>query len=585
MPGRNALVAAAAVISATKIRRPDKPGSKDQTWQREVWKLYDEVGELHFGLRWKAQACSRLNLVAAHAGHEPQPIVLSDEPEVQNPPDDVTAISVAESFAKGAEGQSHLLKTGALHIDAIGESYIVVYAADGCAKAFAPTDVKVQQGKWICGGKELSDDDLIMHARVPHPSDSERVDSAVRSALPVLKELYGLNQQLLNAIDSRLAGAGLLVVPQSISPTKNPPTDQDASTTPENAGEDDPFLVALIEAMMTPIQDRESAAAVVPLVVRVPDDATGKIQHIVFAQAFDPELRSLRDESIRRAALQLDMPPEIMLGTGDVNHWGQWAIDENAIKFHVIPTAQVLVDTIVEEYYRPALTEAGVQDPDRYTLFIDASELEQRADKSANAVEAYDRAEVNGAALRRELGLSEDDAPDDIERERIVKLKHDLAGTGAAAPPGGNDPGVEQTREAPQMALEPVTELFSAEPEPEPEIPPSISPEARMHSLMDAAHVSVHRALELAGKRHVSQDRSRRAQLTEPLHRAHMQFPVTGDRLDFLLEGAWSGLSQVASECLVHAVDAYTRELLLAGVEHERELLAGVFTQAGCDAA
>lgn len=586
---RSAIVAAAAQIVGLKIKRPEI-GKKDTDWQAEIWTLYDQVGELHFLLRWKAQACSRLKLVAAHSGDSPEPIVLSDDPTAPSAVDDIRAVDVAEQFAGGSHERSKMLRAGAVHIDAIGESYLVVYANDGKVKVFPPTDIKVQAGSgiWSAGGQDLTDDDLIMHPRVPHPSDVSRVDSPYKSALPVLRELHGLNQQLLGAIDSRLAGAGLLVVPQSISPPKKPPNPDDASTTPEGDAEQDPFLVALIEAMMTPIADRESAAAVVPLVVRVPDDATGKINHIIFAQPFDPELRALRDEAIRRLSLEGDAPPEILLGTGDVNHWGQWSIDESAIKFHVVPTAQVLVDTIVEDWYRPALKQVGVVNADAYTLHIDAAELEQRVDKSGNALNLYDRAEISADALRRETGLSDEDAPDDAERKRIVDLHHSLT-VRETVPPGDGNPADAVPTPTPLGTDDaPVDQTRALPDPPDATTPPSASaaalaPEARMHSTVNAAHVAVLRALELAGKRYVNQDRSLRGQQIDvPDHKVHTIYAIDPARHDFLLKGSWAALATVASPCQVRAVDKYTRELLSNGVEHDRGHLAAVFAQAGC---
>ena len=62
-------------------------------------------------------------------------------------------------------------------------------------------------------------------------------------------------------VDSRLAGAGILLVPTSATRGF-----KEAAGLPENS-EQDPFTEALMDAMITPITDRSSAAAVVPLLV------------------------------------------------------------------------------------------------------------------------------------------------------------------------------------------------------------------------------------------------------------------------------------------------------------------------------
>src|SRR5690606_14077388 len=105
--------------------------------------------------------------------------------------------------------------------------------------------------------------------------------------------------------------------------------------------EDDPFTDALIEAMLTPISDRSSAAAQVPLVVTVPSDGdrpvSDMMHHMSFDTPLDTSLQPLRDEAIRRLALGQDAPPELLLGTGGMNHWGAWLVREDVVTTHLEP--------------------------------------------------------------------------------------------------------------------------------------------------------------------------------------------------------------------------------------------------------
>src|SRR3546814_9449478 len=86
-----------------------------------------------------------------------------------------------------------------------------------------------------------------------------------------------------------------------------------------------------MEAMHPPFRDRASAAAVVPLTVPIPDDGTGRsaadyVHAQTFHTPFDEETRELREEAIRRLALGQDAPPELLLGVGNMNHWGAWLV-------------------------------------------------------------------------------------------------------------------------------------------------------------------------------------------------------------------------------------------------------------------
>src|SRR3546814_4238668 len=88
--------------------------------------------------------------------------------------------------------------------------------------------------------------------------------------------------------------------------------------------EDVDFNDAFMEAMLTPIRDRASAAAVVPLTVPIPDDGTGRsaadyVHYQTFHTPFDKEKREMREEAIRRLALGQDAPPELLPGVGNID--------------------------------------------------------------------------------------------------------------------------------------------------------------------------------------------------------------------------------------------------------------------------
>ena len=92
---------------------------------------------------------------------------------------------------------------------------------------------------------EVSPDDIyLIRVWRSHPNRAWEADSPTRSSLPVLRELVGLTMHVSAQVDSRLAGAGVFIVPQSAQSAMRQaaglpavPTDQD---------EQDPFTEALI---------------------------------------------------------------------------------------------------------------------------------------------------------------------------------------------------------------------------------------------------------------------------------------------------------------------------------------------------
>lgn len=426
------LTAAAQIVSGPKIQRMIGPAkaskSISQPWQSDAWLLYDEIGELRAGMQWHAEAVSGVRLIAARvsdAGQDPEPV------------DEGTPAELVASWAGGRNNQSAILHRAALHLGLVGDTYIVgrTGAADGQTDpgleggrsaeqwdAYSTEETSYSKADgWAvndgAGKLKINADDVFIRCWRPHPRLRSESDSAVRSARPILWELRGLTMHVMAQIDSRLAGAGLLLLPQSMTFPQ-----QKAGPGDDNDGED-PFIRDLITSMITPIKDRDSAAAVVPVIAKVPDEVVGKVQHIRFWDGLDETAKTLRDEAIRRLALSLDMPPEQLLGLGDTNHWNGTQIGEEGIKLHVKPTAVIIAWALTIGWFRPALEEAGVPDPDSYLVWVDTSDLELRPDRSPDARELYDRFAVGPDTLRRESGFGEDDAPTDEELTRMVLLK------------------------------------------------------------------------------------------------------------------------------------------------------------------
>jgi len=255
---------------------------------------------------------------------------------------------------------------------------------------------------------ECSPDELyLIRVWRPHPRYWWHADSPTRASLPVLRELVGLTMHVSAQIDSRLAGAGILLVPSSASIAL-----KRAMGLPDDSDED-PFTDALIQSMITPIGDRSNASAIVPLVITVPDDTVAEFKFLDFSKELDSEAQNLREEAIRRLALGQDAPPELLLGQTDANHWGAWLTAEEVVSAHIEPPLALMCDALTTQYLRPILIENGVPKDiaEQYMVWYDVDDLIVRPNKTGDAQALYAAGELSGTALRAANGFDESDAP------------------------------------------------------------------------------------------------------------------------------------------------------------------------------
>lgn len=444
------LVAAARKISGTKMKR-----SSPERWQDEGWDLYDEVGELRFVANSLANSISRARIFAARLPMgDDEPASISGDGE-DDTPEDLIAAQTVKAIGGGVLGRSELLRRLAVQMFVPGDGYIVglpsgvldgsepredanpsgalpvqgeddtISLADLAWHALSVNEVTFRGDVLVLKigdeDREISQDDAIV-VRVwrPHPRRWWAADSPVRANLPVLRELVGLTKHVGASIDSRLAGAGLLVLGNSVEVVS---ASTDDGTGDADADEVSNFVDALIETMTTPIRDRDSAAAVVPLTIKVPDEVVDKIQHITFSTPFDDKAKDLRDEAIRRLALGLDAPPETLLGMGGTNHWSAWQIEESTVKVHIEPVLALICDALTTEYLWPVLQEAGIANSRDYVVWFDTTDLTLRPNRSGEAQALYQMGELSGEALRRESGFGQDDAPKQPDRAVEIALR------------------------------------------------------------------------------------------------------------------------------------------------------------------
>lgn len=466
MTDKPVVTAAATPLSAAKIGR-----QWSQAWQDEAWEHYDQVGELRFVANAIAGSMAQASFYVGE---------INDVSDDVRPVDEGVVADVFQTFGGSQAEREELIRRMGLQLFVAGDGWIVGvppevlddgrYTTDGIPPlgrsladlrwlVLSVQELSVRQGRieLRLGDRvrTVSEDDAVL-IRVwrPHPRAYWEADSPVRSNLPVLRELVGLTKHISANIDSRLAGAGLLILPQSVSVMGG------IGQTEDDDPDADPFLNDLMDSMLTPIKDRDAASAVVPLVIKVPDEvaaSVGQSNLITFSTPFDERSKELRDEAIRRLALGLDVSPELLLGMGEVNHWSGWLIDEQNAKTHIGPVLGLVCNAITDAYLHPALAEAGVADPSRFRVWYDMTDLTLRPDRSTAARELFDRGVISAESLRMHSGFDDSDAPP-AEQDPAIAI---ALAAGQSAPSLFQNPGlpvlVEQIRAA--LANAPVPEM------------------------------------------------------------------------------------------------------------------------------
>jgi hypothetical protein len=315
-----ATVASAALITRDRVR----PVSQAADWQIDAWELYDSVPELRFGIGWIANACSRARLYIGRIDPEgsapPTPIESSEDGM------DRVLQPYYELFG-GQLGQGEMLRRLATHINLVGETYICGYDHPEDHERIWQVVNSAEVTNSASGTMQITppdepdpveidtDNAALIRIWRPHPRRNWYPDSPVISLRGACKELLDLSAHISASAESRLAGAGLLFLPDELT------FPQPAQGDGINPIHSDPFTASLVEAMMTPLKDRGSASAVVPIVVRGPAEAGNGIKHFSFSTPLDAAAADLRDAATKRIASGLDIPAEILLGIADINHW------------------------------------------------------------------------------------------------------------------------------------------------------------------------------------------------------------------------------------------------------------------------
>lgn len=592
---QNSVVASSRIYSsgpgAASLRKTGRR-TRSTAWQGDLWDMYDAVPEFRFACSWVGNLLSKAVLEVHYKGEKT---------------DNQHALDASTSLFGGPEGQEEMLRLLGMNFTVAGEAFVVGTPGPEeddwqviASVEVTGTDMGGSQNFKV-EGEPLPEDALAIRLWKAHPRLSTESDCPSRALLPVLTQYVEISQVISAQASSRLTSAGILLVPSELELPAVPVTQQATGDDTEDS-ESLQMLEGisglqqrLIQIASRAINDRSSAAAQVPVVIGAPGEFLEKFQHLEFWSGFDEHAKELREELVRRIAVGMDLPPEVVTGTGDVNHWGAWAIEEAAIKAHTEPLLSVIVSSLTTGYLQPYLEGMGVEDFGNYTFEANTSALRLRPNRSKEAIELYDRGELNGRTLLIENGFDPaHDAPTDDEKVLWFLAKvasgsttpdqvaaalaalgvRGIPGTAEAEQPTTEAPAPRSLEEHPRRGT---ADEVRSEQRVEREIAASAGAPAVIDGLVLACEAHVHRALERVGNK--LKNRVGGQASTEAADIYTVIPALEFGECTSLLEGEWDRLDRfsypgVSTARLRDALNEYTLFLLSSQKQMTRASLA-----------
>lgn len=557
--------------------------TSDDQWQTRAWYFYDAVGELRFAHNWIANAVSRATLYAAEV-----------DPEtglVTGPTEDPRAQAAASTVLGGSDERPQLQSTMALHWQIPGETFIIVIPQGGSRPdrwiAMARTQMRQRGGRWqfedpLTGvWTALRSQDRVIRIWSPHPARQAHADSAMRPGNVICQEIEKASQNITARLDSRLAGNGIMWIPNEVDFPTEDGEPADAQT----------FMKLLMDVSEAAISQPGTAAAHVPIMAQIPGEWIAAMSgaHTDLATQMDSAVPDLRKEALIRLGNTLDMAREIATGSmAEANHWTAWQIEEGTYKIHVEPFLLKLGMTLTGEFLRPTLAAMGVTDPDRFVLAWDITEVVARPDDTDDVKWLWDQRLVSADYTRAKFSVPDDAMPSDDELqlrrlEDAVQVAPTLAADTqiaqalfgieiAPAAAGVSDPAAVGA-----PALEAGTQ---SDPAPDPSsrgLPArNAQPPEPDAGLIAAAELVVFDALSRAGGRLLTPAYRGQFKAT-PRHELHTVIPVRDKSVGTLVEGSFQFTDNVARAFGIDpgglrvTLDAYVQDRLRCGEAHQRD--------------
>ena len=442
-------------------------------WQQQAWSFYSSMAEIHYPASYKGNALSRFRLhisevPADRPNAEPVEVDAGDRSNLYRAAEDILA-----ALEGPYGGHAELLRLYGINMAIAADCWLV--GVDGVNEVewevLSISELRANNsGSWErfpVGGSEPSPGwkpTSVSRLWRKHPQYSGYADGPMQSLLADCERLAVLNRSMTNRIMSKLAQAGYVFIPQTM-------TISGAPEAPDGSGTlgTDPMVVALLAQAERSVVD--GTGSFIPSVIRGPSNDGEAIRFINMDRAIDRVEMELRAELRDNIAKGNDLPPEVQQGMGSGSHWATWAVSDSSYQDHIVPDARDFVSALTSVYLRPLLRDWNAANGRRFSeadirrLYVDGdgSAVVSRPNRSEDARQLHDRLAISDASLRRDSGADDSDIPDDDEYVRQLGRKvnnpflatyglevHDAIDWDKVAkvPNGPGSPGVGSTPEA-----------------------------------------------------------------------------------------------------------------------------------------
>lgn len=463
-----------------------------QAWQARALDYYENLGEIRYASQFYARMLSRIRifpgLLTDGGGLEPiesgLPLDLLDR--IQDPGGGRSQIQWAYGRLMFLTGEGVLFGS---QLQTEDERWRFLWIDEIKTDDRSGRTIRVD-----AAGQEIEEGVSYRMWR-PSPRHSENPDSPIRSVEEICEELILLTKAVQATAVTRLTN-GMLLMPQEISPgAAEPVGDED----PEN----NPFIAALIDHITGQIENPGAAEARVPPLV---EGAHEYLDGIRWLQLHDPQTdyleKELRTEAIKRLAIGLDFPPEVLLGMTDANHWTAKQVVHDMWRSHGAPIAEQFCDDISEAYLRPALKEEGYAEWQRVVVSFDDADVVVAPDRSEDADRAKENMGIGFEGYLEMKGIPASYKPTDEELQLYIALSMKDPGLlPEKYIPEGYVPAAAKQQPGPEAAPEAAPD--AEEGPPDPGTRDGSRQEARTASakVVGAAELALIRCREVAGSR------------------------------------------------------------------------------------
>lgn len=413
------IAADAVIVDPGNVKLLNELKAAKKAWQPRAWKHYDLLPEVHYPSNFLGWALSRFDVRIGRRRLVGGEMIVEDT-------DHQLGWEALYALDEG-DGIGELCRLFGVNWTMAADCWLIGQTKQQTVewKIWSVNEVEIRDDMTdkptiYVDDERLTKDDYARRLWKSHPSRRIEADGAMQSLDKPCTQLTDLYDSITAQIQSRLASAGLLFIPNTIQMPGAP-----SRPNGQGAVAQDPVLAGLTTAMMTGITRRDTAAGKIPILLRGPEGAGEHIVHITLDRLLTETEMKLRSEIRQEIAQGLDLPPEVQSGMADMNHWTTWSVMDSSFRNHLQPTGEAFFKMLTKVYLRPYLIAAGASATDIRELVIygDGTQLISRANESEETAKLREDGVVNLKYVRTKHGANDQDALEGDERIRWIGEK------------------------------------------------------------------------------------------------------------------------------------------------------------------